>query len=166
MLSVGLLIVIVYLAWRMAPRERKEDAHVHGAGQMGLLAAIALFGVDYFTSYYYATGELMSALHPYGLQDYAYVAVTIIALANFVFGAVYMYSLGPFNEGGGSYTASMRHLKPALSLIVAITLIEDYILTIVVSALSGGDQLLSILNAYNTHWVWHFALGASLAAVT
>jgi hypothetical protein len=131
-----------------------------------VLAAIALFGVDYFTSYYYATGEMMSALHPYGLQKYGYIAVTIIAFANFVFGILYMYSLGPFNEGGGSYTASMRYLRPTLSLIVAVTLIQDYVLTIVVSALSGGDQLLSIINAYDANWIWHFALGAVLAAVT
>ena len=39
-------------------------------------------------------------------------------------------------------------------------------LTIVVSALSGGDQLLSVLNAYGANWIWHFALGAILAAVT
>jgi len=64
----------------------------------------------------------------------------VIALANLVFGALYMYSLGIFNEGGGSYTASMRYLKPTLSLVVAVVLIQDYTLTIVVSALSGGDQ--------------------------
>src|SRR5512132_1554851 len=164
--SFGLLLVIVFLAYKASPREREEDAHVHGAGQIGLLAAIALFGVDYFTSFFYATGEMMSALHPYGLQKYGYIAVGVIAFANFVFGMLYMYSLGPFNEGGGSYTASMRYLKPTLSLLVAITLIEDYVLTIVVSALSGGDQLLSIINAYDAHWIWHFAIGAVLAAVT
>ena len=165
--SIALLIVVFALSLRAAPREKQEDVHIHGAGQIGVLAAIALFGVDYFTSYYYATGEMMSALHPYGLQDrFAYIAVAIIAFANFVFGLLYMYSLGPFNEGGGSYTASMRYLKPTLSLIVAVTLIQDYVLTIVVSALSGGDQLLSIVNAYDTGWVWHFALGAVLAAVT
>jgi hypothetical protein len=164
--SIALLIVIVFIAFRLAPVENKEHAAIHGAGQIGLLAAVALFGVDYFTSYFYATGELMSALHPYGLQHYGYIAVGVIALANFVFGGLYMYSLGIFNEGGGSYTASMRYLKPTLSLIVAVTLIEDYVLTIVVSALSGGDQLLSILNAYDAHWGWHFAIGAVLAAVT
>src|SRR5215470_6443292 len=148
MLSIIVLAVIVFVAYRISPREKQEDAHVHGAGQIGLLAAVALFGVDYFTSYFYATGEMMSALHPYGLQKYAYIAVAVIALANMVFGALYMYSLGVFNEGGGSYTASMRYLKPTLSLIVAITLIEDYVLTIVVSALSGADQMLSVLNAY------------------
>src|SRR5512139_541400 len=158
MLSVILLVVIVFLAYKAAPKEQKEHAHVHGAGQIGLLAAVALFGVDYFTSFYYGAGEMMSALHPYGLQKYAYIAVGVIALANFVFGALYMYSLGPFNEGGGSYTASMRYLKPTLSLIVAVTLLEDYVLTIVVSALSGGDQLLSILNLYGRYWWLHFLI--------
>jgi hypothetical protein len=166
MLSILLLIVFVVLAWKVAPRERQEHAHVHGAGQIGVLAAVALFGVDYFTSYFYATGELMHALHPYGLQGYAYIPVAVIAIANFVFGALYMFSLGPFNEGGGSYTASMRYLAPALSLIVAVTLIEDYVLTIVVSALSGGDQLLSILNLYGRNWLLHFGIGALLAFVT
>ncbi|HLF27696.1 MAG TPA: hypothetical protein VJG32_15285 [Anaerolineae bacterium] len=166
MLSVILLLVFVFIAYKLSPRENKEHAHVHGAGQIGLLAALALFGVDYFTSYFYATGEMMHALHPYGLQQYAYIAVLVIALANFIFGALYMYSLGIFNEGGGSYTASMRYLWPTLSLIVAVTLIQDYVLTIVVSALSGGDQLLSILGAYGQNWVYHFGIGAALAAVT
>jgi hypothetical protein len=164
--SVALLIVIIFLAFKASPVEKKEHAAIHGAGQIGLLAAVALFGVDYFTSFFYGTGELMSALHPYGLQKFGYVAAIVIALANIVFGALYMFSLGPFNEGGGSYTASMRYLKPTLSLIVAVTLIEDYVLTIVVSALSGADQLLSILNAYNAQWIWHFAIGAVLAAIT
>ncbi|TAK13819.1 MAG: amino acid permease [Anaerolineae bacterium] len=164
--SVLLLIVFIFLSWRAAPRENEHDQHVHGVGQIGVLAAIALFGVDYFTSYYYATGELMTALHPYGLQKYAYIAVVIIAFANFVFGLLYMFSLGPFNEGGGSYTASMRYLWPTLSLIVAVTLIQDYVLTIVVSALSGGDQLLSILGLYGKNWVYHFLIGALLAFIT
>ncbi len=164
--AIGLLIVFVALALKASPKEKQEDAHVHGAGQIGLLAAVALFGVDYFTSYFYATGEMMSALHPYGLQGYAYYAVAFIALANIVFGALYMYSLGVFNEGGGSYTASMRYLTPALSLIVAVVLIQDYIFTIVVSSLSGVDQLLSITDSYGIHWFWHFIIGAALAAIT
>jgi hypothetical protein len=164
--SIVLLAIIVYVSYRVSPREKKEDTHVHGAGQIGLLAAVALFGVDYFTSYFYATGEMMAALHPYGLQNYAYLAVVFIGLANFVFGGLYMYSLGIFNEGGGSYTASMRYLWPTLSLVVAVTLIQDYVLTIVVSALSGGDQILSILGLYGKYWYLHFGIGALLALIT
>ena len=164
--SIALIIVIVFIAIRLAPREKQEDAHIHGAGQIGLLAALALFGVDYFTSYFYATGEMMSALHPYGLQKYAFIAVIVIAIANAVFGLLYMYSLGVFNEGGGSYTASMRYLSPGLSLIVAVVLLQDYIFTIVVSSLSGVDQLLSILNAYNIEWYFHVGIGIVLVTIT
>jgi hypothetical protein len=164
--SIALLIVIVFIAFRLSPVEKKEHAAIHGAGQIGLLAAIALFGVDYFTSYFYATGEMMSALHPYNLQRYAFIAVAVIAFANFAFGALYMYSLGIFNEGGGSYTASMRYLAPGLSLVVAVVLIQDYIFTIVVSTLSGVDQVLSLRNAMGIPWIWHFLIGAALAAVT
>ena len=164
--SAGLLIVFFFLAFKASPVEKQEHANVHGAGQIGLLAALALFGVDYFTSYFYATGEMMHALHPYGLERWGYLAAGIIAVANVSFGALYMYSLGIFNEGGGAYTASMRYLKPGLSLVVAVVLIQDYILTIVVSALSGGDQLLSILNLYGKYWWLHFLIGALLASVT
>jgi hypothetical protein len=164
--SIALLIVFVLIAVRAAPREKQEDAHIHGAGQIGLLAALALFGVDYFTSYFYATGEMMSALHPYGLQHYAYIAVIVIAIANAVFGLLYMYSLGVFNEGGGSYTASMRYLSPGLSLIVAVVLLQDYIFTIVVSSLSGVDQMLSLTNAYNIEWYYHVGLGIMLVTIT
>ncbi len=164
--SVLLLAVIVYFSWRIAPRERQEDAHVHGAGQVGLLAAVALFGVDYFTSYFYATGEMLHALHPYGLESYAYGAVVIIAIANIVFGVLYMYSLGIFNQGGGSFTAAMRYLGPSVSLIVAVVLLQDYIFTIVVSSLSGVDQLLSLQQAGGIDWYWHFLLGAGLVTIT
>src|SRR5512136_896218 len=164
--SIILLAAIVFLAYKASPKESKEHAHVHGAGQIGLAAAVALFGVDYFTSFYYGTGELMSALHPYGLQHYAYIAVGVIAFANIVFGALYMYSLGPFKEGGGSFTAAMRYLGPSLSLVVAVVLIQDYIFTIVVSTLSGAGQLLSLWNATHIPWIWHFLIGITLAGGT
>jgi hypothetical protein len=164
--SIALLIVIVFLAFKAAPIEKKEHAAIHGAGQIGLLAALALFGVDYFTSYFYATGEMMTALHPYNLQKYAFIAVVIIAVANAVFGILYMYSLGVFNEGGGSYTASMRYLAPGLSLIVAVVLLQDYLFTIVVSSLSGVDQLLSLKSLYGIPWYYHVGLGIALVTIT
>ncbi|MBI3172253.1 MAG: hypothetical protein HYZ25_00940 [Chloroflexi bacterium] len=164
--SIALLIGIVVVVMRVAPRESQEDAHIHGAGQVGVLAALALFGVDYFTSYYYATGEMMHALHPYGLEHLGYYAVLVIGLANLVFGALYMYSLGVFNEGGGSFTAAMRYLGPSLSLIVAVILLQDYIFTIVVSTLSGVDQLLSLRQAGGIAWYWHFLIGAAMVMTT
>lgn len=165
-LTLIILALVVLGLYLIAPRENPEHTIKYGAGQIALLAAVALFGVDYFTSFYYGTGELMSALHPYGLQKYGYIAVAVVAFVNFVLGGLYMYSLGVFNEGGGSFTASMRYLWPMLSVVVAVTLIQDYVFTIVVSALSGSDQLLSLLNAYGSGWYWHFLIGGTLATVT
>jgi hypothetical protein len=164
--EIGLLIVFIVVAYKAAPKENEQDSHVHGAGQVGLLAAVALFGVDYFTSYFYATGEMMHALHPFGLEGYAYIAVVVISIANLVFGGLYMYSLGVFNEGGGSFTAAMRYLGPSLSLIVAVILLQDYIFTIVVSTLSGVDQLLSLGQAGGIDWYWHFLIGATMVGAT
>jgi hypothetical protein len=47
-----------FLFWpyKAAPREKKDDEHLHGVGLIGLLGALALFSVNYFTSYYYAGG--------------------------------------------------------------------------------------------------------------
>jgi len=44
-------------------------------------------------------------------------------------------------------------------------LIQDYIFTIVVSTLSGVDQLLSVLQATDMAWVWHVLLGAIITTV-
>ena len=55
MLSVIILIIVI-LAYKAARREKKEAEYLHGARQIGLLGTLARFGVDYFTSYYYAGG--------------------------------------------------------------------------------------------------------------
>ena len=41
--SIALLIVVVVISLRAAPKESQEDAHVHGAGQIGVLAAIMVY---------------------------------------------------------------------------------------------------------------------------
>src|SRR5258706_14025013 len=133
MFGIAVISLAVALGLKLAPKDHHEhDANAHSnvqtAGQIGLLAAVALFGVDYFTSFFYATGEMLHALHPLGLQAYAWAPVLVVGLVNIIFGGLYIYSLGIFNEGGGSYTAAMRYLAPTLSLIVAVTLLEDYVL--------------------------------------
>ena len=104
MFAVAVLVLIVALALKIAPRDHRDEKqaqHIHTAGQIGLAGAIALFGVDYFSSFFYATGEMMHVLHPLGMQSYAWIPVVVVSLVNVIFGGLYIYSLGPFNEGGG-----------------------------------------------------------------
>jgi amino acid transporter len=170
MFAIAVIVLLFALALKFAPKSAHHSPttqqHIQTAGQIGLMGAVALFGVDYFSSFFYATGEMLHVLHPLGLQSFAWIPVVVVSLVNVIFGGLYIYSLGPFNEGGGSYTASMRYLAPVLSLIVAVTLLEDYVMTVVVSALSGADQFLSILGQFDTAWYWHFGIAALLAAIT
>ena len=53
MLSVIILIIVAY---KDASPEKKDVKHLHGTGQVDLSGALALFGVDYSTSYYYSVG--------------------------------------------------------------------------------------------------------------
>jgi hypothetical protein len=54
MLSVMIFIMVVILAHKAAPHEVKEDEHIHGTGQIGLLGTLPLCGVDSFTAGYHA----------------------------------------------------------------------------------------------------------------
>jgi hypothetical protein len=60
----------------------------------------------------------------------------------------------------------MRYLAPGLSLVVAVVLLQDYLFTIVVSSLSGVDQLLSIINKYDAYWYYRVGLGIALVTIT
>jgi len=73
-----LLILIVLLAFKIAPREKKEDIKVHGAGQIGLLQPSRCSG---WTISPRSTMDepMMSALHPYGLQNWGFLGAGIIS---------------------------------------------------------------------------------------
>src|SRR5215813_4602135 len=163
----GILIIIVLLAiaFKLAPRGVSIAGH--DAGQLFLLAALPLFFIDFATSAEYAAGELHSVLAQAHLQSYAPIADLSIAILNIAFGGLYIYALGVFRDGGGASTASLRYLGPMAAIMVAFLLLEDYTLTVVVSSLSGADQLLSTVNALDTASpLIHIILGVGIAWLT
>src|SRR5258707_12569544 len=163
----GIIIILVLLAiaFKLAPRGVSIAGH--DAGQLFLLAALPLFFIDFATSAEYPAGELHSVLAESNLQSYAWVADIAIALLNIAFGGLYIYALGVFRDGGGASTASLRYLGPMAAIMVAFLLLEDYTLTVVVSSLSGADQLLSTVNALETASpIIHILLGVGIAFLT
>src|SRR5258707_12089088 len=163
--GILLIIVIIGVALKLAPKGVSVAGH--DAGQLFLLAALPLFFVDFATSAEYAAGELHSVLAQSHLQAYAGYADLAIGLLNIAFGGLYIYALGVFRDGGGASTASLRYLGPAATIMVAFLLLQDYTLTVVVSSLSGADQLLSTVNAFDTaQWYVHVILGVGIAWLT
>jgi amino acid transporter len=162
--GVLIILVILGIAFRLSPKGVSVAGH--DAGQLFLLAALPLFFIDFGTSAEYAAGELHKILAEQNLQIYAPYADLAIALINIAFGGLYIYALGVFRDGGGADTASMRYLRPALAIMVAFLLLEDYTLTVVVSSLSGADQLLSTINALDAAPFIHIGLGIGIAWLT
>src|SRR5260221_5513764 len=162
--GVLLIIVLLGLAIKLSPKGVSIAGH--DAGQLFLLAALPLFFIDFGTSAEYAAGELHHVLAEANLQAYAPIADLAIALLNLAFGGLYIYALGVFRDGGGADTASMRYLGPMVAIMVAFLLLEDYTLTIVVSSLSGADQLLSTVNALEASPIIHIVLGVGIAWLT
>src|SRR5258706_14476458 len=163
----GILIIIVLLAIALKLAPKGVSVAGHDAGQLFLLAALALFFIDFGTSAEYAAGELHKILAQENLQVYAPYADLAIALLNIAFGGLYIYALGVFRDGGGADTASMRYLGPSFAIMVAFLLLEDYTLTVVVSSLSGADQLLSTINAVDSAGpLLHIILGVGIAGLT
>ena len=162
----GILIILVLLAIALKLAPKGVSVAGHDAGQLFLLAALPLFFVDFATSAEYAAGEIHFVLEQANLQVYAPFAVVIIALLNIAFGSLYVYALGVFRDGGGADTASMRYLGPMAAIMVAFLLLEDYTLTVVVSSLSGADQLLSTVNQLDASPIIHIVLGVGIAWLT
>jgi len=165
LLGIAIILFIIGIAIKLSPKGVPIAGH--DAGQLFLLAALPLFFIDFGTSAEYAAGELHRVLATDNLQAYAPVADLFIALLNIAFGGLYIYALGVFRDGGGADTASMRYLGPSIAVMVAFLLLEDYTLTIVVSSLSGADQLLSTVNAVKTAGpLVHIVLGVGIAWLT
>ncbi|HLY29021.1 MAG TPA: amino acid permease, partial [Aggregatilineales bacterium] len=163
--GVLLILVLIGIALRFAPKGVSVAGH--DAGQLFLLAALPLFFIDFATSAEYAAGELHQVLAEHNLLMYAPVGDLIIALLNIAFGGLYIYALGVFRDGGGADTASMRYLGPMAAIMVAFLLLEDYTLTVVVSSLSGADQILSTVNAVDSASpIIHILLGMGIAWLT
>src|SRR6266851_4766394 len=162
----GVLIILVLLGIAIKLSPKGVSIAGHDAGQLFLLAALPLFFIDFGTSAEYAAGELHHVLAESNLQVFAPYGVVAIALLNLAFGGLYIYALGVFRDGGGADTASMRYLGPMVAIMVAFLLLEDYTLTIVVSSLSGADQLLSTVTALEAPPIIHIVLGVGIAWLT
>src|SRR5215475_13826212 len=158
----GILLIVVLLGIAIKLSPKGVSIAGHDAGQLFLLAALPLFFIDFGTSAEYAAGELHHILAESHLQQYAGYADLAIALLNLAFGALYIYALGVFRDGGGASSASMRYLGPTIAIMVAFLLLEDYTLTVVVSSLSGADQLLSTVNQVNAVPIFHIVLAVGI----
>jgi amino acid transporter len=127
-----------------APRNLWDRSMFRHVALIPLLAWVGM-GADGLSSSCYGPSEAYLSLGPH-----TYIAPLIAiatALTVFIISMSYSGIIESFPHGGGGYVVASKLLGPASGLVSGSALIIDYMLTITVSVVAGGDALFSFLPA-------------------
>jgi amino acid transporter len=117
--------------------------------------ALPIFASDPLSSVAYATQEILLVLTVGGLAYLHFtpwIAGAVVALMTVVV-LSYRQVVYAYPSGGGSYEVASTNLGPSAGLVVAASLLVDYVMTVAVSVASGVDNIISALPALNDYRV-------------
>ncbi|XCM83849.1 APC family permease [Kitasatospora sp. HUAS MG31] len=110
--------------------------------------ALPIFASDPLSSVAYATGEILLVLTVGGtafLYLTPWIAAAVVALMAVVVMS-YRQVVHAYPSGGGSYEVVSKNLGANSGLVVAASLLVDYVMTVAVSVASGVDNIISAFN--------------------
>ncbi|MFJ1708427.1 APC family permease [Kitasatospora sp. NPDC088346] len=110
--------------------------------------ALPIFASDPLSSVAYATGEILLVLTVGGtafLYLTPWIAAAVVALMAVVV-LSYRQVVRAYPSGGGSYEVVSKNLGANSGLVVAASLLVDYVMTVAVSVASGVDNIISAFN--------------------
>ncbi|MGW1890555.1 APC family permease [Streptomyces sp. NPDC002004] len=117
--------------------------------------ALPIFASDPLSSVAYATQEILLVLTLGGLTYLHFapwVAAAVVALMTVVV-LSYRQVVHAYPSGGGSYQVASTNLGASAGLVVAASLLVDYVMTVAVSVASGVDNIISALPSTAGHRV-------------
>ncbi|MET7513753.1 APC family permease [Streptomyces sp. NPDC005480] len=117
--------------------------------------ALPIFASDPLSSVAYATQEILLVLTVGGLAYLHFtpwIAGAVVALMTVVV-LSYRQVVYAYPSGGGSYEVASTNLGPSAGLVVAASLLVDYVMTVAVSVASGVDNIISALPELNDYRV-------------
>lgn len=109
--------------------------------------ALPIFASDPLSSVAYATQEILLVLTVGGtafLYLTPWIALCVVALMVVVV-LSYRQVVHAYPSGGGSYEVASKNLGPNAGLVVAASLLVDYVMTVAVSVASGVANIISAL---------------------
>ncbi|MFF7992530.1 APC family permease [Kitasatospora xanthocidica] len=110
--------------------------------------ALPIFASDPLSSVAYATGEILLVLTLGGtafLYLTPWIGAAVIALMAVVV-LSYRQVVHAYPSGGGSFEVVSTNLGASAGLVVAASLLVDYVMTVAVSVASGVDNIISAFN--------------------
>ncbi|MGW4652359.1 APC family permease [Kitasatospora sp. NPDC004289] len=117
--------------------------------------ALPIFASDPLSSVAYATQEILLVLTVGGtafLYLTPWIAAAVVGLMVVVV-LSYRQVVHAYPSGGGSYEVASRNLGPNAGLVVAASLLVDYVMTVAVSVASGVDNIISAFPGLDEHRV-------------
>ncbi|MEU0783668.1 APC family permease [Streptomyces sp. NPDC006173] len=111
--------------------------------------ALPIFASDPLSSVAYATQEILLVLTLGGLAYLHFtpwIAGAVVALMTVVV-LSYRQVVHAYPSGGGSFEVASTNLGPSAGLVVAASLLVDYVMTVAVSVASGVDNIISAIPA-------------------
>ncbi|MCB5908617.1 APC family permease [Streptomyces pinistramenti] len=115
--------------------------------------ALPIFASDPLSSVAYATQEILLVLTLAGLAVLhlaTWAALAVVALLAVVV-LSYRQVVYAYPSGGGSYEVVSTNLGPSAGLVVAASLLVDYVMTVAVSVASGVDNVISAIPALHEY---------------
>ncbi|WP_328677780.1 APC family permease [Streptomyces sp. NBC_00322] len=107
--------------------------------------ALPIFASDPLSSVAYATQEILLVLTLGGLAYLHFtpwIAAAVVVLMTVVV-LSYRQVVHAYPSGGGSYEVASTNIGPSAGLVVAASLLVDYVMTVAVSVASGVDNIIS-----------------------
>ncbi|TQK44671.1 amino acid/polyamine/organocation transporter (APC superfamily) [Streptomyces sp. SLBN-118] len=126
----------------IGPARRSEEL---GETLLPKRLALPIFASDPLSSVAYATQEILLVLTLGGLAYLHFtpwIAAAVVTLMTVVV-LSYRQVVHAYPSGGGSYEVASTNLGPSPGLVVAASLLVDYVMTVAVSVASGVDNIIS-----------------------
>ncbi|MGK5548293.1 APC family permease, partial [Streptomyces sp. URMC 127] len=117
--------------------------------------ALPIFASDPLSSVAYATQEILLVLTLGGmayLHFTPWIAAAVVVLMTVVV-LSYRQVVHAYPSGGGSYEVASTNLGASAGLVVAASLLVDYVMTVAVSVASGVDNIISAVPGLADHRV-------------
>ncbi len=117
--------------------------------------ALPIFSSDALSSVAYATEAILKVLTVGGLA-YLYLTPWValaVALLMTIVVVSYRQEIHAYPDGGGSYEVVRQNLGRGAGMVVAASLMVDYVMTVAVSVAAGVDNVISAVPSLNSQRV-------------
>ncbi|TQF09702.1 APC family permease [Myxococcus llanfairpwllgwyngyllgogerychwyrndrobwllllantysiliogogogochensis] len=121
--------------------------------QVGVLAGVALLGLDALSSAAYGPEAALTVLRPLGptgVKLLLPITACIVGLL-VVVASSYRQTIAAYPRGGGAYTVARENLGRRVGLLAASALLLDYLLNVAVGISAGVGAIVSAFPALRPH---------------